>query len=341
MTTTEDWDRPDRPRLGHRATPDDRARLIVDDLLAVRAGEQVAIVLDPESEMEMAWALARASQAAGAEYTLLTIPARATERKNELTPVVERGLEGADVLIGLTRTGGAPTYASSVKALYKAKRLRGMSMVMRTMENFTSGGALADYAALKREGDRLASVWRTAGRIRVTSPAGTDFRSTVAGEDVVVECGYATEPGLEAAFSDGEVSQMPNEGAASGRIVVDGPIAHLGEGPPVVLEIEGGRVARVHGDDQRATELRRIVEAIPRADNVAEVGIGLNAACRRNGDFEEEKKARGNVHIAIGDNVFYGGTVHCAVHMDMVLYRPSVWLDDRPVVDGGTVLPLD
>ena len=322
-----------------RATAEDRAELIVRELLAVRPGEQVALVLDPESEMEMAWALAQAVEAVDAEYTFLTIPARETNRKNELTPVVERGLEAADVLIGLTRAGGAPTYASAVKELYEAKRLRGMSMVMRTMENFTSGGALADYAELKEEGDRLAALWRRADRIRVTTPAGTDFRSTVAGEDVVVECGYATAPGLEAAFSDGEVSQMPNEGAASGRIVVDGPMAHLGLGDgPVALTVDGGRVVGVEGDDERSAALRKILADVPRADNIAEVGIGLNASCRRNGDFEEEKKARGYVHIAIGDNVFYGGTVRCAVHMDMVLYAPTVWLDDHLVVDAGEVV---
>jgi len=319
-------------------TADDRAEFIITELLAVHAGEQVAIVLDPASEMEMAWALAHASKRVGAEYTLLTIPARDTDRKNNLTQVVERGLESADVLIGLTGTCGAPTYAASVKALYRAKRLRGMSMVMRTMENFTSGGALADYAALKREGDQLAALWRQASRIRVTTPAGTDFESTISGEEVVIECGYATEPGLEAAFSDGEVSQMPNEGKATGTIVVDGPIAHLGIGEvPLSVVVESGLVVEVLGDDGRAQRLREIVSTIPFADNVAEVGIGLNPACRRNGDFEEEKKARGYVHIAIGDNVFYGGTVESPVHMDMVMYAPTVWLDDRVVVDAGEV----
>ena len=90
----------------------------------------------------------------------------------------------------------------------------------------------------------------------------------------------------------------------------------------------------------RAERLREIVESVADADNIAEIGIGLNAACRRNGDFEEEKKARGLVHVAIGDNVFYGGRVECAVHMDMVLYEPTVWLDDRAVVRAGEVLPL-
>ena len=66
--------------------------------------------------------------------------------------------------------------------------------------------------------------------------------------------------------------------------------------------------------------------------------IGLNPASRRNGDFEEEKKARGCVHVAIGDNIFYGGTVQCQVHMDMVLYDPTVHLDDQVVVANGVVL---
>ena len=84
-------------------------------------------------------------------------------------------------------------------------------------------------------------------------------------------------------------------------------------------------------------ELRQIVSSIDNANNIAEIGIGLNAACRQNGDFEEEKKGRGNVHVAIGDNVFYGGDVHSPVHMDMVLYRPTVRLDDRVIVEDGVV----
>lgn len=320
------------------APPDRQARLIVQELLAVRPGEQVAVVLDPESELEMAWALARAVEAAGAEFTLLTMPARDTARKNELTPPIEAALERADCLVGMTRTCGAPTYAEAVKRLYDARRLRGLSMVMRTLANFTEGGALADYAALKAEGDRLAAVWRGASRIRVTSPAGTDLTCAVAGEDVIVECGYATEPGQEAAFSDGEVSQMPSEGTASGRVVVDGPVAHLDGADPYSLTVEAGRVSAIDGDGPRARRLAEILASAVHADNIAEIGIGLNPACRRNGDFEEEKKARGLVHVALGDNVFYGGTVKSPVHMDQVLYRPSVWLDEQQVVADGRIV---
>lgn len=317
---------------------DQQADLIVQRLLGVKPGEQVVIVCDPHSEMSVAYALAGAVETSGAEYTIMVMPTRPIDRNNELTAVIEKGLTAADCLIGLTGASGAPTYSAAVRALLNDKKLRSISMVMRNLENFTGGCALADYDALYAEGQQLAAFWRRAQRIGVKSPAGTDLRASIRGEDVIVECGYATEPGLEAAFPDGEVSQMPNEGVAEGVVVVDGPIAHFGlPDSPITLRVNRGRVTAVEGDSRQAAELRQILTTIINADNIAEIGIGLNPACRRNGHFQEEKKARGNVHIAIGDNVFYGGQTSSPVHIDMVLYSPTVQIDNCIVVSDGQV----
>lgn len=318
------------------------ANLIVSKLLALKPGEQVAIICDPHSEMRMAYALAGAVESLGGEYTLLMMPTRGTARKNELTPIIEQGLSQADCMIGLTGASGAPTYSAAVTRLYEAKKLRAISMVMRKIENFISGGALADYEALFREGNQLAKLWRGAQEIHITTPAGTDLRAPIAGEKVIVECGFATEPGQEAAFSDGEVSQMPRVNSAEGVVVVDGPIAHIGQpSSPITLKIAKGSVVSLSGESRQAEELGGIIENIHNAANIAEIGIGLNPMCRRNGDFEEEKKGRGNVHIALGDNVFYGGDVHSPVHMDMVIYHPTVIMDERVIVDQGIVRPLE
>lgn len=314
------------------------AELIIRRLLDVKAGEQVAVVCDPHSEMAMVYALAGAVESVGGEYTILMMPTRTTARKNDLTPVIEKGLEAADCLIGLTGSCGAPTYSAAVKKLYDRKQLRTISMVMRSMDNFTEGAARADYDALYEDGQKLAAIWREAEQIHLTTPAGTDLRAPIRGEEVIIECGFATEPGLEAAFSDGEVSQMPQQGRANGVLVVDGPIAHIGmPDSPIRLEVSDGRVTTVEGTSRQAEELRHIVENVKDADNVAEIGIGLNPLSRRNGDFEEEKKGRGNVHVAIGDNIFYGGSVQSAVHMDMVMYRSTVQLDGQTIVDHGVV----
>nr|WP_290669075.1 aminopeptidase [Ardenticatena sp.] len=312
------------------------AELIVRRLLAVEPGENVVIVCDPGTEMTMAYVLAGLVESVGAECIIAIMPTRDKNRSNDLPITIERALESADCLIGLTRFSGAPTYAESVKRLYNSRRLRAISMVFRGVENFTTGGALADYDTLYEEGKALADIWRTGRRIRVTTPAGTDIVADIGHAEPIVECGFATEPGQEAAFPDGEVSQGPNEGTAEGVIVVDGPICYLGRpDSPITLHVSQGRVVAVEGEGRTAAELRHILETIENANNIAEFGIGLNGWCLRNGDFEEEKKARGNVHIALGDNIFYGGQTRSAVHMDMVLYDPTVIIDDRVVVERG------
>lgn len=312
------------------------ADLIVRRLLAVAPGEQVAIVCDPHSEMAMANALAGVVESVGGEFTVLTMPTRELQRKNELGPVVEAGLQHADCLIGLTGASGAPTYARAVKELYDARKLRGMSMVMRDIDTFTRGAARADYDALHEEGQRLAELWRSAERIHITTPAGTDIQARIKGEDVIVECGFATEPGQEAAFSDGEVSQMPSTGSAEGVLVIDGPMAHFGlPVRPVALQVKGGKIVSAEGETTQAIGLRGVIDQVENADNLAEFGIGLNPLSRRNGHFQEEKKARGNVHAALGDNLFYGGEIQSAVHIDMVMYRPTVVFDESVIVADG------
>lgn len=312
------------------------ARLIVEKLLAVKAGEQVAIVCDPHTEMRMAYGLAGAVESAGAEFTILMMPTRDKSRSNELTRVIEKGLEAADCMIGLTGACGAPTYSGAVKQLYKRRSLRAISMVFRSLEHFTEGGALADYDALWEDGLRLKSIWESGQTMRITTPAGTDLRAPIASDEVIVECGFATEPGQEAAFSDGEVSSRPLEGTAEGVIAADGPICYLGvPDEPIRIQVEKGKVTAAEGNSRQAEQLRRILRRIENADNIAEFGVGLNPMSRRNGDFEEEKKARGLVHVALGDNLFYGGSTRCAVHMDMVLYSPTVYMDDRVIVESG------
>ena len=321
---------------------DRSAHLIIGELLNLRPGENLAIICDNHSAFEMAYALAAQAQIRGAEYTILHQPSREPTRKNELTAVVEAALEKADAMIGLTATSGGPSYSSVVKRLLDEKRLRVISMVMRDMEIFTKGGALANYAELLEEGKQLAKIWQGARTMRITSEAGTDISSPIANDYVIVECGYANEPGMEAAFSDGEVSSRPIEGKAEGVFVIDGPGTIIGTpSAPISVTVENGRVKDICCDSPEATQLMRIVQSVKNADNIAEFGIGLNPASIRNGRFQEEKKARGLVHIALGDNIFYGGTTQSMAHMDMVLYNTTVHLDDRTIVQNGNLLSLD
>lgn len=319
------------------------ANRIIREHLEVKPGEEVVLVADPETDMEMVYALAGIVESVGAEYTIAIMPSRGKEKATDLTRFISKGLEAADVIVGLTKASGAPCYSDVVARLLKEKKIRDVSMVLRNMDNWTKGAATADYKEVYRIAERLSKIWGEGEGIHIITSKGTDFhakitKDKVMDQTVIIEAGLCRWPGREAAFSDGECSQRPREGTAEGVILVDGPIANIGTpDQPIRIEVKKGRVVDIQGG-AKARELKEIVRVIENADNIAEIGIGVNPNALRTGDFEEEKKAAGNVHIALGDDGFYGGRIKCGVHMDMVVYEPTVKIDDRIVVKSGKLL---
>lgn len=319
------------------------ARKIINSCMGVKHGEEVFIVIDTESDMTMPQALAGAALECGAEFTLAMMPSRAmAEGSTTMTKVIQKGMEGADVFIGMTRSSGAAIYDSRLKDLLDEKKIRECSMVMRDLDNYIKGGALADYEAVYRDGQKLSEFWEDRKHIKITSPAGTNLEAAIGHGHAIIECGIARNPGDAMAFSDGEVSQGPDEGTMNGTLVIDGPICMLGApSDPIRMTIKKGKIISIDGGDIKiANRLAKIIEEVPNADNIAEIGIGLNPCSFQNGDFEEEKKARGTCHIALGDNLYYDGTTKCGVHMDMIQYKPTILMDGIEVVKDGKVVLL-
>ena len=325
------------------------AQKIIGNYLAVKAGEEVLIVIDPETDMTMPQALASVSLSCGAEYTIAMMPSRLSGHKSTTTTnVIAEAMKGADVYISMTRSSGASVYDNRLKQLLKAKQLRECSMVMRDLDNYIKGGALADYEALYEEGQDLKRFWEQRDSITITSSAGTNLRADLGPirqtsrqqMPVIVECGIARQAGDSMAFSDGEVSQAPVEGSMNGILVIDGPMTQFGmPKSAITFEIVKGKITSVDSKDlQVLNNIQHILEAVPNADNIAEIGIGLNPKSLLNGDFQEEKKARGTCHIALGDNLFFEGMVQCDVHMDMIMYKPTIVMDDIIVVDNGQIV---
>ena len=125
------------------------------------------------------------------------------------------------------------------------------------------------------------------------------------------------------------------------KLVIDGPICYYGcPTIPVELRIEKGRIVEVVGGDAKiCKEIRRQIAEVKDSDNIAEIGLGLNPACLFNGDFEEEKKARGTCHIAMGNGYYYGQPARSTVHIDMVQYNPTVIFDEG--TDRETLIVKD
>src|SRR6185369_11405562 len=70
--------------------------------------------------------------------------------------------------------------------------------------------------------------------------------------------------------------------------------------------------------------------------NIAELGIGTNDQASRPGNILEAEKILGTVHIALGDNSGFGGTVSTPFHEDYVFYSPTL----HAVMADGSRIPL-
>jgi leucyl aminopeptidase (aminopeptidase T) len=309
------------------------AQAVVYASLAVKVGEQVAVVADHRSDHAVVDALLAAVAGAGAEATLLVMPAR--ERAGApANAVVASALAGADVIIAPTSTGlgFTPEFGEALK-----RGARGIVMTGVTREELRAGAGVADYDEVYRITKPLADAVTDGSQIRVTCPNGSDFSASLEGVKAGVGASYAREPGQVSGFPSGEAWSAPKTGTGQGVLVADGSAHMLGKlEQPIRVHFAGGRMVRVEGGRQ-ADELLRNIEGIENADNLGEVSIGTNPSARFTGNITEDKKQIGTVHFALGNSVV-GGEVKSPVHIDLLILKPTVEVDGRTLVRAGEIV---
>ncbi len=309
------------------------ARRVVADYLGVAAGERFAIVVDTRTDDEIPRSLARAALDLGADPVVVTIAPRARSGEEPPAPSAA-AMAAADVVLCAASTS---LYHTTAKAAAQRAGARGDFNAPHRADAWAAGAMTADFLAIREQAERLAALWRTTGEVRVTSPAGTDLRATVRGrEPMAWLTGICRNPGEVSALPGGEVSLPPLEGTSEGIVVWERVASDLGAlDGPVTIEVRGGRAVGIAGGAS-ADRLRAIVATVRDADNIGEIGIGLNPAARIADEITEAKKALGTVHVALGDSANeYGGVVECDVHLDGLVMAPTVEFDGRPVVVDG------
>ena len=319
--------------IGTTDTVATTAERVVRDYLGVGPGERFAIVVDDRTDREIPDELARVARELGADPVVVTFPPRSRSGAEPPEPA-GAAMAAADVVLCAASTS---LYHTTAKAVAQRAGARGDFNAPYRADAWRNGAMTADFVAIRRRAERLAELWRGTKLVRVTSPAGTDLVSTVEGrEPKAWLTGICRNPGEVSALPGGEVSLPPLEGTSNGVVVWERVASDLGalEGPVTITVRDGRAVAFAGGPS--ADKLRRIVETTPDADNIGEIGIGLNPQARIGDEITEAKKAFGTVHIALGDSANeYGGLVECDVHLDGLVMEPTIEFDGVPVVVDG------
>lgn len=311
------------------------AKRIVEDMASVRPDEEVLVVTDART-IDVAQPIANAARGTGAETVLSVIPVL-DAHGNEPPATVAEAMKAADIAFAITDKALTHSDArqASIDAGTRTYILRGV-----TVDMMIEGGIDTDYEELTRVTTALSERLTDADRAHVESAEGTDVEFSIEGRSGYVLDGRFYDDGrAAAALPTGEAPTSPVEGTARGTIVVDCSMDNIGQlDTPIELVVEDGTVTEIRGGEA-ADRLRGIVaDADENAGNLAEFAIGTNPDARLIGNLAEDKKKAGTVHFAIGDNRGIGGSVPSDVHLDGVLSRPTVTLDDETVVEDGQLL---
>lgn len=315
------------------------AARVVGDYLGITAGERFAIVVDTRTDREIPDVLARAAVELGAEPAVVTIAPRARSGA-EPPGHAAAAMAASDVVLCAASTS---LYHTAAKAGAQRAGARGVFNAPHRAGAWRDGAMTADFHAIRRRAERLADLLRATSVVRVTSPRGTDLRAEIAGrEPMAWLTGICRNPGEVSALPGGEVSLPPLEGTSEGFVVWERIASDLGVlDAPLRITVRGGRAVAVEGGPA-ADQLRRTLDEVVDADNIGEIGIGLNPAARIADEITEAKKAFGTVHVALGDSANeYGGLVESEVHLDGLVMEPTIELDGVAVVIAGRhVYPL-
>jgi leucyl aminopeptidase (aminopeptidase T) len=163
----------------------------------------------------------------------------------------------------------------------------------------------------------------------------------IKGRKAHASSGLFREKGLWGNLPTGESYLAPVEGESQGVVVVDGSMAQVGMvREPIRIVVKDGYATDITG----GVEARRLIELLEPhgkdARTVAEFGIGTNDKAILTGLILEDEKVMGTIHIAFGDNKSMGGSVRVASHLDGLVKEPTVWLDDRKIMEAGKLLIL-
>lgn len=295
--------------------------------LGVKKEESVLVVTD-DTRKEIGEALYQAACNLGCEGMILVMKERQVSGQ-EPPKVVAEAMRAADVVIAPTARSLTHTNAR-IQAAAQGARIATMPGITREM--FEKGAMTADYEKVEALTAKITEMLTKAQSARIEK-AGKTLTLSLKGRDGVASPGVYKEPGKCGNLPSGEAYIAPLEDHVEGETVIDGSMVGIGKlDTPLHVVISGGKLKEITGAHKE--KLAILLENEKNA-TVAELGIGTNEAAVLNGIILEDEKVYGTVHIAFGTNTSFGGINKADCHMDGIILRPTLYLDDTLVIKEG------
>jgi aminopeptidase len=313
----------------------DKASIIaIKDCLGAKKNESILIISD-ELKREIGVSLFENAKRLG--YKALYVEMKSGKVNGEEPPeAIADLMQKFDVVF--CPTAKSLTHTNARRAASK-KGVR-IATLPGISKDIMIRGMNADYKKIDALSIKLKDILEKGKNVRITTQSGTDISFSIKGRKSFASKGHFRKKGQSGNLPTGETFLAPVEGTANGIFVVDGSMAGLGlvENSDLRIEVKKGYATKITGG-AIAKKLSRMLDTVGKdARNIAEFGIGTNDSVKLSGLILEDEKVLGTVHIALGNNVSMGGSVNVPIHLDGVMKKPTVYLDNKVFMKNGKLL---
>lgn len=309
------------------------AMKLVEMCGGVKEGENISIIADMLT-VEIAEALAKAAVEKKVNEATIFIMEPRRDHGAEPPEVIATAMQHNDIIFIPTSKSIAHTTATQ-KA--KGKGVRVITMAEFTKDMLISGGIEANFVEQAAVTETIANMLTGAKKAELSTKKGTKLYLDLNSRKGRALTGLATQPGGYATPPNIEASIAPLEEGTNGVIIVDGSISGIGLlNSPVKITFEKGRATSIEGGiEADRLKLRLSSANDPKVYFAAEFGIGLNPEAQLKGLLLEDEGIFGSVHIALGSNADFGGKLRTALHIDNIILRATVKLDETLIFEDG------
>ena len=320
------------------------ADIIIRDWVRLRARERLLIVSSLNYATEVQ-AMQTAAKTVGATAEVLLLD-DLHEQVGQYFDDREDTFDPYDAVIGATEYSLITTRA--VKRVI-ARRHRFLSLPLSTR----NGQSLLRYDFLNMSlpksrimADIIMRSYQNASKIHVTTDLGTSLDFTIEGR--VPGFGFfngCCHDGKGLASASVEVYVAPVETETSGTLILNGSMGYIGVvDRPVRIALRGGRIVEIE-DSPSGRRLKEFLSHFHDPENMviaAEFGIGLNTHSHCDGNcYIEDESTYGTFHIGFGRNIALGGVQDASGHYDLVTHTPTIYVDNRMIMDHGELTILE
>ena len=190
-----------------------------------------------------------------------------------------------------------------------------------------------DYGTLKNRSLKLFKYLSNTNIIKISTELGTEILLERGDRKISYPAVILDEKGVYGNLPTGEVCFSPIN--SNGVYVVDGSFSTFKKLKSyLTFKVKDNFVIEING--KQANELITKLNKIGKnAYLIAELGIGTNPKAKVTGNVLEDEKVLGTCHIAIGNNISYGGKNDVPLHLDGIITKPTIYLDNKIIIDKG------